>query len=222
MNNISRMCEYHFGSTTVNCDQPGIHGSPVAFSLFAFLQRGRRMLPHTLKCRINRVGLCGLDDEELRAALAAISPGTRLDIDPLTPPPLQGVLVGWRGLDRELVADSDSKKTSKRLPLDKLAYCTDLALTLSILARCEGNLYLGHRTPSGSLTELVMRPLAFDDPRLANLSCVAPEAPSHWPCGKYEVAAKARERAARRARTKSSKSTPRAKGRSQKRQGANS
>ena len=212
----------YYGSTTVNCDQPGIHGSPVAFSLFAFLQRGRRLLPHTLKCRINLVGLRGLDDEELKVALTAVSPGTRLDIDPLTPPPLQGILVGWWQLAPELIADSNCKKTIKRLPLDKLAYCTDLALTLSILARCEGDLYLGHRTPSGSLTELATRRLAFDDPRLANLACVAPEAPHHWPNGNHEVAAKAAERAARRARTKSSKSPTRAKGRSRKRRGATS
>ena len=212
----------YYGSATVNCDQPGIHGSPMAFSLFAFLQRGRRMLPHTLKCRINLVGLRGLDDEELKVALTAVSPGTRLDIDPLTPPPLQGILVGWWQLAPELIADSNCKKTIKRLPLDKLAYCTDLALTLSILARCEGNLYLGHRTPSGSLTELAMRRLVFDDPRLENLTCVAPEAPSHWPLYESQAATKAAERAARRARRKSSKSPPRAKGRSQKRRGTKS
>jgi hypothetical protein len=195
----------------------------VAFSLFAFLQRGRRLLPHTLKCKINRVSLRGLDDEELKVALTAVSPGTRLDIDPLTPPPLQGILVGWWQWAPELIADYEGvKKTVKRLPLDKLAYCTDLALTLSILARCEGNLYLGHRTPSGSLTELAMRRLVFDDPRLENLTCVAPEAPSHWPVAKPQAAAKAAERAARRARRKSSKSPPRAKGRSQKRRGTKS
>ena len=209
MSTLHRMYKQSYGSALVNCDQPGVHGPPMAFSLFAFLHRDRRMLPHTLKCRINRVGLDGLDDEELKAALAAISPGTCLDIDPLTPPPLQGVLVGWWQLAPELTADSDSKKTIRRLALDKLAYCTDLALTLSILARCEGGLYLGHRTPSGSLTELAMRRIIFDDPRPASLSCVAPEAPRHWPRGKLEVAAKAAERAARRARKKSSKRSSR-------------
>ena len=202
----------------MDCDQPGVHGTPVAFSLFAFLQRGRRMLPHTLKCRINLVGLRGLDDEELKAALTAISPGTRLDVDPFAPPPLQGVLVGWWRLE----SDSGSPSMERRLPLDKMVYCTDLALTLSILARCESGLYLGHRTPSGSLTQLAMRRLAFDAPRLASLACVAPEAPHHWPNSDEEVAAKARERAARRARTKSSKSPPRAKGRSRKRRGTTS
>jgi len=205
---------------SMNCDQLGIHGTPVAFSIFAFLQRGRRLLPHALKCRINQVGLDGLNEEELKAALAAVSPGTRLDIDPLTPPPLQGVLVGWRRLEPEV--DADHFRTTHDLLLHKTLYCTDLALTLSILARCEGGLYLGHRTPGGSLPELAMRRLAFDDPRFADLSCVAPEAPSHWPRGKHEVVAKAAERAARRARTKPSKSPPRARGRGQKRRGSTS
>jgi hypothetical protein len=179
------------------------------------------VLPHALKCRINQVGLDGLDEEELRAALAAVSPGTCLDIDPLTPPPLQGVLVGWRRLEPETDGKSHGGVT-RNLLLHETLYCTDLALTLSILARCEGGLYLGHRTPGGSLPELAMRRLAFDDPRFADLSCVAPEAPSHWPRGKHEVAAKAAERAARRARAKPSKNPPRARGRGQKRRGSTS
>ena len=194
----------YYGSTTVNCDQVGVYGPPVAFSVFAFLQHGRRMLPLALKRRINRIGLAGLDNEELRTALAAVSPGTFLDIDPLAPPPLQGVIVGWRRLEPEIAGDSHSV-AYPGLGLDKLGYCTDLALTLRILARCEGGLYLGHRTPSGSLTELAVRRLIFDDPRLARLSCVGPVPPKHWPLLEKEVAAKAAERAARRARTKSSK-----------------
>jgi hypothetical protein len=166
--------------TQVDSAMLPVHGRIVMFSLFAFLQREDLPLPARVRKRVLRLGLGSLDDDELRRALAprftdALHAQALAD----GPPPLDGVLVGWKPL---AATGSDERK-----PL-LVWHCTDPLLTLSVLARCEGGLYLGHRRPGGTLRELSRRGLAFDDPRLARLESVSPYPPPCWPQNEQEAA----------------------------------
>ena len=66
-----------------------------------------------------------------------------------------GVLIGW------IVTRTDST------PDAETPVCEDLALTLAILSRRIGNLYLGHRAPDWSIAHLLEIEFLVDDPRLA-------------------------------------------------------
>ena len=66
-----------------------------------------------------------------------------------------GVLIGW------LVARTGQS------PDVEAPVCENLALTVAILSRRIGNLYLSHRAPDWSITHLLETEFLVDDPRLA-------------------------------------------------------
>jgi len=195
--------------TQVSCVQRPVHGAQVFFSIFSFLNAAGERLPTALKRRIRDVGLHGLDEAELRRGLSYVAPSACLDPTQGDTPPLQGVMVGW-GLMAEIDRQDLTGDRTRFALANRIQCCADLSLVVQVLARCESHLYLGHREPSGSLTQLARRPVTFDDPRLAALPSLQPAVWS-WPHDAQEAAiireAPALRRSVRRAHKRENQSS---------------
>ena len=80
-----------------------------------------------------------------------------------------GMLIGWLPTRDIGVVHAPSGAPKKPIPgtYDDPPVCEDLALTLAILSRRIGNLYLSHRSPCFSVPHLLESDFVVDDPRVA-------------------------------------------------------
>lgn len=142
--------------TDVKCVQRAVHGRPVVFSLPHVLVAAGLLVPrigpaYRFVQRIEkqareRWGGC-VDRLLEEAARQGCLDDERLR----SRAPLEGALIGWVPTCAEEAPEG---------------LCEDLTLTIQVLERCVGSLYLGAREPERTWRRLFSGPVAFDDPRL--------------------------------------------------------
>jgi len=143
-----------------------VHGEtsislPRCLLLRGLIARGRSSLRQS--CRTFFQG-----ETDARAALARS--GFPLDTIETANRSFGGVLIGWLATTRDnSVVRARSGRAKEPIPetYDDTPVCEDLALTLAILSRRIGNLYLSHRSPCFSVPLLLERDFVVDDPRVA-------------------------------------------------------
>jgi len=148
--------------TTIPSVQRAVWGRATLFSLgHALACNG--LLPRRAKARGPLLGSEALHQrasarwkDDLTALLEEASSAGLLDLQRLALPvgacAPSGVLIGWQ----PPLTDEAS---------ETLVPCADIALTVAVLERRVGNLYLSSRTPDRSWQQLFAQPLAVDDPR---------------------------------------------------------
>ena len=143
-----------------------VHGATSVSLARCLLLQGLIARGDSSLCQSSRTFFQG--DTDARAALARS--GFPLESIEIANRSFGGVLIGWLATTGDnSVGHAPSGMPKKPIPktYDDTPVCEDLALTLAILSRRIGNLYLSHRSPCFSVPQLLERDFVVDDPRVA-------------------------------------------------------